>query len=187
MASIRKSEFQKIGLINHGDYLDIVIIAGVNRKIKFSTIKEAVNNSVANYIDVKSKDGIIYRLTINNKDEVICQDAEAYSINNPFNSDGNLNKELGYINLMGTGEIEETQGVKYFEKAYPMLMTKNIGCRRLNFYDTDNNEVDCRAINWKTCDVTFYKPRCVKDCKWDLYFNKDDFIARYDQDMIMKI
>lgn len=67
---------------------------------------------------------------------------------------------------MGTGEIEETQGVKYFEKAYPMLMTKDIGCRRLDFYDTDNNEVDCRAINWKTCDVTLYKRRCVKDGKF---------------------
>ena len=297
MASIKKSELQEIGLINDGDYLDIVTTAGVNRKIKFSTIKDAVNNSVANYIDVKSKNETIYRLTLNNEGEIICYNAEAYTANspekgesgryagliinmiygggnnknntacshhfielynnstsstdlnlkglyisvksntgewqslalegiipyqhsflircnqitspvllgcrckindydqewkidlpdvgfsaylsigtpttaNPFNSDGNLNKEVGYIDLMGAGGEQETQGVKAFEKAYPMLMTKDIGCRRLDLYDTDNNQKDCRAVNWKTCDVTLYKPRCIKDGKWDIYFNK---------------
>ena len=57
MASIKKSELQEIGLINDGDILDIVTTAGVNRKIKFSAIKDAVNNSIANYIDVRSKNG----------------------------------------------------------------------------------------------------------------------------------
>lgn len=297
MASIKKSELQEIGLINDGDYLDIVTTAGVNRKIKFSTIKDAVNNSIANYIDVRSKNGTIYRITINNEGEIICYNAEAYTVNspekgesgryagliinmiygggnnknntacshhfielynnstsstdlnlkglyisvksntgewqslalegiipyqhsflircnqitspvllgcrckindydqewkidlpdvgfsaylsigtptseNPFNSDGNLNKEVGYIDLMGAGGEQDGQGVKAFEKAYPMLMTKDIGCRRLDLYDTDNNQKDCRAVNWKTCDVTLYKPRCIKDGKWDIYFNK---------------
>ena len=297
MASIKKSELQEIGLINDGDYLDIVTTAGVNRKIKFSTIKDAINNSVANYLDVKSKDGTIYRITINNEGEIICYNAEAYTANspekgesgryagliinmiygggnnknatacshhfielynnstsstdlnlkglyisvksntgewqslalegiipyqhsflircnqitspvllgcrckineydqewkidlpdvgfsaylsigtpttvNPFNSDGNLNKEVGYIDLMGAGGEQEGQNVKAFEKAYPMLMTKDIGCRRLDLYDTDDNQKDCRAVNWKTCDITLYKPRCIKDGKWDIYFNK---------------
>ena len=297
MASIKKSELQEIGLINDGDILDIVTTAGVNRKIKFSTIKDAINNSVANYIDVRSKNGTIYRITINNEGEIICYNAEAYTSNspekgesgryagliinmiygggnnknntacshhfielynnstsstdlnlkglyisvksntgewqslalegiipyqhsflircnqitspvllgcrckindydqewkidlpdvgfsaylsigtptteNPFNSDGNLNKEVGYIDLMGAGGEQEGQNVKAFEKAYPMLMTKDIGCRRLDLYDTDNNQKDCRAVNWKTCDVTLYKPRCIKDGKWDIYFNK---------------
>ena len=42
----------------------------------------------------------------------------------------------------------------------------------LDLYDTDDNQKDCRAVNWKTCDVTLYKPRCIKDGKWDIYFNK---------------
>ena len=297
MASIKKSEFLEIGLINDGDYLDIVTTAGVNRKIKFSAIKDAVNNSAANYVDVKSKDNTIYRITVNNDGELVCQNAEAFTANapakgesgryaglminmiygggnnknntacshhfielynqstsstdlnlkglyisvksntgewqslalegmipyqhsflircnqvsnpvllgtrckidyydqewnidlpsvgfsaylsigtptteNPFNSDGNLNKEVGYINLMGAGGEQEGQNVKAFEKAYPMIMTKDIGCRRLDFYSTGNNQADCRAINWKTCDITIYRPRCVKDGKWDLYFNK---------------
>ena len=297
MASIKKSELQEIGLINDGDILDIVTTAGVNRKIKFSTIKDAINNSVANYLDVRSKNGTIYRITINNEGEIICYNAEAYTANspekgesgryaglminmiygggnnknatacshhfielynnstsstdlnlkglyisvksntgewqslalegiipyqhsflircnqitspvllgcrckindydqewkidlpdvgfsaylsigtptseNPFNSDGNLNKEVGYIDLMGAGGEQEGQNVKAFEKAYPMLMTKDIGCRRLDLYDTDDNQKDCRAVNWRTCDVTLYKPRCIKDGKWDIYFNK---------------
>ena len=83
MASIKKSELQEIGLINDGDILDIVTTAGVNRKIKFSAIKDAVNNSIANYIDVRSKNGTIYRLTVNNEGEIICYNAEAYTANAP--------------------------------------------------------------------------------------------------------
>ena len=83
MASIKKSEFLEIGLINDGDYLDIVTTAGVNRKIKFSAIKDAVNNSAANYVDVKSKDNTIYRITVNNDGELVCQNAEAFTANAP--------------------------------------------------------------------------------------------------------
>ena len=297
MATIKKSELLEIGLLNDGDYFDIVTKDNLNRKIKFSTIKSAISKSVNSYVDVKSKDGTIYRLTVNNKGELVVQNAEAFTgtapeksesgrfaglmINmiygggnnqnntacshhfielynqsvsnidlnlkglyisvksntgswqslalegiipyqhsflircrqvsnpvllgtrckidyydqewdidlpdvgfsaylsigtptteNPFNSDGNLNKEAGYIDILGAGGINEDEGVKAFEERYPMLMTKDIGARRLDFYDTDNNQKDCRAINWKTCDVKMYRPRCVKDGKWDLYFNK---------------
>ena len=91
---------------------------------------------------------------------------------NPFNSDGNLNKELGYIDLMGIGGIDESQQVTAYENRYPQIMTKDIGARRLDFADTDNNQKDCRGVNWKTCDVEIYRPRCRKDGVWDLYFNK---------------
>ena len=297
MATIKKSELLEIGLLNDGDYFDIVTKDNLNRKIKFSTIKSAISKSVNSYVDVKSKDGTIYRLTVNNKGELVVQNAEAFTgtapeksesgrfaglmINmiygggnnqnntacshhfielynqsvsnidlnlkglyisvksntgswqslalegiipyqhsflircrqvsspvllgtrckidyydqewdidlpdvgfsaylsigtptteNPFNSDGNLNKEAGYIDILGAGGINEDEGVKAFEERYPMLMTKDIGARRLDFYDTGNNQKDCRGINWKTCDITIYRPRCVKDGKWDLYFNK---------------
>lgn len=297
METIKKSAFQEIGILNDNDYFDIVTNTNVNRRIKFSAMKEAINNSVNSYVDVKAKNGKIFRLTVNNEGEIICQNAEAYTsaapektesgrfaglmINmiygggnnknntacshhfielynqstssmdlnlkglylsvksntgdwqslalegiipyqhsflvrcnqvsnpvllgtrckidtydqewnidltdvgfsaylsigtpttvNPANADGNMNKEVGYIDLMGAGGTQETQGVKAFETAYPMLMTKDIGCRRLDFADTDNNQKNCRAINWKTCDVSVYKPRSVSDGKWDLYFNK---------------
>ena len=87
MASIKKREFLEIGLINDGDYLDIVTTAGVNRKIKFSAIKDAVNNSAANYVDVKSKDNTIYRITVNNDGELVCQNAEAFTANAPEKSE----------------------------------------------------------------------------------------------------
>ena len=297
MAVIKKSELQEIGLLNDGDYFDIVTTANVNRKIKFSTIKTAINDSVSNYLDVRAKDNTVYRLTVNNEGELVIYNAEAYTgiapepsesgrfaglminmiygggnnqnntacshhfielynqsasgidlnlkglylsyrtvggaweslalegiipyqhsflvrctqvsspsllgtrmkidyydqewqitlpatgfsvylsigkpdVVNPYNADGNLNKAIGYIDLMGIGGIDESQKVDAYEKNYPQIMTKDIGARRLDFADTDDNRADCRAVNWKTCDVTIYKPRCIKDGKWDLYFNK---------------
>ena len=297
MAVIKKSELQEVGLINDGDYFDIVTTAGVNRKIKFSTIKDAVNDSISNYVDVKAKNGKVYRLTVNNEGELVIQDAEAYigippeksesgrfaglminmiygggnnsnntpcshhfielynqsassidlnlkglylsvktasgnwqslalegiipyqhsflircnqvssptllgtrmkidyydqewqitlpsvgfsaylsvgepTTNNPFNSDGNLTLESGYIDLMGIGGINESEKVVAYEDRYPQIMTKDIGARRLDFADTGNNMADCRAIDWTSCDTKIYRPRCVKDGKWDLYFNK---------------
>ena len=83
MASIKISELLEVGLLNDGDYLNIVTTAGVNRKIKFSTLKSAVNDSVSNYIDIKAKNGTIYRVTVNNEGDLICQNAEAFTANNP--------------------------------------------------------------------------------------------------------
>ena len=54
MATIKKSELLEIGLLNDGDYFDIVTKDNLNRKIKFSTIKSAISKSVNSYVDVKS-------------------------------------------------------------------------------------------------------------------------------------
>lgn len=297
MANIKLSELLEVGLLNDGDYFNIVTTAGVNRKIKFSTLKSVVNDSASNYVDIKAKNGKIYRITVNNDGELVCQDAEAFigntpspsesgrytglminmiygggnntnntacshhfielynqsassidlnlkglyisvktatgdwkslalegiipyqhsflirctqvssmvmlgtrckidyydqewnivlpdtgfsaylsigtpTVSNPYNADGNLNKAVGYIDLMGVGGDSEEKKVVAFENKYPQIMNKDIGARRLDFADTDNNQKDCRAVDWRTCDVATYRPRCVKDGKWDLYFNK---------------
>ena len=294
---LKFSELLEVGLLNDGDYLNIVTTSGVNRRIKFSTLKTAVNDSVGNYVDIKAKNNTVYRVTVNNDGELVCQNAEAFTANNPdkgesgrfaglminmvygggnntnntacshhfielynqstssidlnlkglylsvktatgdwqslplegiipyqhsflircnqvssmamlgtrckidyydqewnivlpdvgfstylsigtptstnpFNADGNLNKEVGYIDLMGIGGSSEDQKVVAYENKYPQLMTKDIGARRLDFADTDNNQKDCRGVDWTSCDITIYRPRCVKDGKWDLYFNK---------------
>ena len=294
---LKFSELLEVGLLNDGDYLNIVTTSGVNRRIKFSTLKTAVNDSVGNYVDIKAKNNTVYRVTVNNDGELVCQNAEAFTANNPdkgesgrfaglminmvygggnntnntacshhfielynqstssidlnlkglyisvktatgdwhslalegiipyqhsflircnqvssmamlgtrckidyydqewnivlpdvgfstylsigtptstnpYNADGNLNKETGYIDLMGIGGSSEDQKVVAYENKYPQLMTKDIGARRLDFADTDNNQKDCRGIDWTSCDITIYRPRCVKDGKWDLYFNK---------------
>lgn len=294
---IKVSELSELGVINDGDYLTILTTEGYTRKIKFSTLKNMVNNATQSYVDIQAKDGTVFRMTVNRNGELVVQNAEAFigstptkaesgrfkglminmiygggnnqnntacshhfielynqstsSIDlslkglylsvkdatgewqslalegmipyqhsflircnqvsstallgtrckidyfdqewaidlpavgfsaylsvglptspNPFNADGNLNKEEGYIDLMGIGGSNESEQVAAFENRYPQIMTKDIGARRLDFYDTDNNMKDCRGINWKTCNIKTYRPRCVKDGKWDLYFNK---------------
>lgn len=294
---IKVSELSELGVINDGDYLTILTTEGYTRKIKFSTLKNMVNNATQSYVDIQAKDGTVFRMTVNRNGELVVQNAEAFigstptkaesgrfkglminmiygggnnqnntacshhfielynqstsSIDlslkglylsvkdatgewqslalegmipyqhsflvrcnqvsstallgtrckidyfdqewaidlpavgfsaylsvglptspNPFNADGNLNKEEGYIDLMGIGGSNESEQVVAYENRYPQIMTKDIGARRLDFYDTDNNMKDCRGINWKTCNIKTYRPRCVKDGKWDLYFNK---------------
>ena len=70
-------------MLNDRDYLNIVTTSGVNRRIKFSTLKTAVNDSVGNYVDIKAKNNTVYRVTVNNDGELVCQNAEAFTANNP--------------------------------------------------------------------------------------------------------
>ena len=299
MANIKKSELTEVGMLNDNDYFDIVNASGQNRKLKFSVIKDAVSTNSVNYLDIVSKDGTEYRLTLNKEGEFVVYKKEAYTgeapavsesgrfkgliINqiygggnntnntpcshhfielynnntsgaemnlkglyisvkgatgswtsiplegilpyqhsylircrrvsnevllktrmkvtyydlewdivlpdvgfsaylsvgipsndyaNPWNFDGNLNKAPGYIDLLSAGgESEENQVVAY-ENRYQQCMSKSIGLRRLDFADTDNGQKDCRAIDWEKCNVKLYKPRCIKDGAWDVYFDK---------------
>ena len=61
---LKFSELLEVGLLNDGDYLNIVTTSGVNRRIKFSTLKTAVNDSVGNYVDIKAKNNTVYRVTV---------------------------------------------------------------------------------------------------------------------------
>ena len=299
MANIKKSQLTEVGILNDNDYFDIVTTNNENRKLKFSVIKDAVNDTANEYIDIMSKDKTEYRLKLNKDGQIVIYKKEAYDsplpqpsesgrfkgliINqmygggtntnntpcshhfielynnntsgapmnlrglcvsykgkngnwqtlelegilpyqhsflircrqvsspillktrmkidyydmewdidltdigfsvylsvgapsntypNPFNYDGNLNKAEGYIDLIGVGGISEVNGVSAYEERYPQLMNKDIGIRRLDYADTDNNQKDCRAVEWTKCDTKLYRPRCIKDGAWDLYFDK---------------
>ena len=99
------------------------------------------------------------------------------TITNPYNlSDGTtLNS---YIDLLAGAHVDEERSltaVEYDKKkspAYQRLLTEDCGIHRIDFTDTDSTYKDIGQINYRTCDVSLYRPRCVEDGAWDLYLDK---------------
>ena len=113
------------------------------------------------------------------------------SYKNPWNFDGmgGANQPPGYIDLFAAGGITTDLTVQAYEGGYSHLMTKDVGARRLDFYQTmnkqgvfaagasnnakdDKNKECSRAVDWTTCNIELFRPRCLKDGKWDIYHNK---------------
>ena len=99
------------------------------------------------------------------------------TISNPYNlADGTtLNS---YIDILaGATESEERSltAVEYDKKkapAYRRLLSQDCGIQRVDFNDTGSTYKDVEQVNYRTCDMDIYRPRCVEDGAWDLYYNK---------------
>lgn len=77
-----------------------------------------------------------------------------------------------YIDLLGAGGKDKSQTILAYEGRYWHCMDENTAIHRIDFAYGNNNQKDTEAIDYKECDVTIYRPRCLADGEWDLYFNK---------------
>ena len=89
-----------------------------------------------------------------------------------------------YIDLLGAGGVNPEDTVWAYETRYLQCMDKNTGVRRIDYANSGTkiigtnatnkgfNDCDCEAINYKTCNMEQYKPRCVKDGRWTEFINK---------------
>ena len=95
-----------------------------------------------------------------------------------------------YIDLLGAGGVSADDTVWAYETRYLHCMDKNTGVRRIDFSNSDtvhlkevmklgnnaavsgNNDCDVEPINYKTCNMEHYRPRCVKDGRWTEFINK---------------
>lgn len=91
---------------------------------------------------------------------------------NPWNINGNEAKAEGYIDLVGLGGDSAGQSIDGFEKAYLNVANNYTSIHRIDFKDTDVNNLDFIALDWRTADKEVYRPRCVADGKWDMYYDK---------------
>ena len=103
---------------------------------------------------------------------------------------GNVTSVNGkYIDLLGAGGVNKEDSVWAYETRYLNCMDKNTGVRRIDFNNSDFaqvtamglgsnastkgfNDVDCEPINYKLCNMEFYRPRCIKDGRWTEYIDK---------------
>ena len=105
-------------------------------------------------------------------------------------AEGNITFQNGkYIDLLGAGGVNAEETVWAYETRYLHCMDANTGVRRVDFSNNDadhiklmglgnnaavsgNNDCDVEPINYKTCNMEFYRPRCMKDGRWTEYIDK---------------
>ena len=101
-------------------------------------------------------------------------------------SDGSTTMSTAYVDLMGCGGTELTDTVAAYETNYKFGMSKNCACRRIDFYNggkakdisgysngSNDNAVDCEIIDYSTCEVEKYRPRCAEEGAWDMFVAQD--------------
>jgi hypothetical protein len=99
-------------------------------------------------------------------------------------AEGNVTYTNGkYIDLLGAGGVNKEDSVWAYETRYLNCMDKNTGVRRVDFANSDAkqvkamglgnnaavsglNDCDVEPIDYKTCNMEFYRPRCMKDGRW---------------------
>lgn len=101
---------------------------------------------------------------------------------------GNVTATNGrYIDLLGCGGKNADETVVAYETRYLHCMDKNTAVHRVDYANASldktknigsnalvkgNNEADCEPINYLTCNVDVYRPRCVKDGRWNEFYDK---------------
>lgn len=103
------------------------------------------------------------------------REALGSSIINPFDYDGANHKVEGYIDLMGVGGAGMVNSINAYESTkgyYRSILDINTGAQRVDFADTGEAYDDIESVDYKTCDVNIYRPRCMADGEWDKYYNK---------------
>ena len=94
-----------------------------------------------------------------------------------------------YIDLLGAGGEGDDDTVWAYETRYLHCMNNHTGVRRVDFANNDaahiklmglgnnaatsgNNDVDVVPVDYKTCNMEFYRPRCMKDGRWTEFIDK---------------
>ena len=103
---------------------------------------------------------------------------------------GNVTSTNGkYIDLLGAGGESTEDTVWAYETRYLHCMNNYTGVRRVDFSNSDAaqvkamglgnnaatsgfNDVDVEPINYKTCNMEYYRPRCMKDGRWTEFIDK---------------
>ena len=110
-------------------------------------------------------------------------------VRNTKDAQGNVTSTNGaYIDLLGAGG-SNGGGIWAYETRYLQCMNNYTGVRRVDFNNSDTdlvtnmglgsngstkgfNDIDCEPVNYKTCNIEYYRPRSLKDGRWTEYVDK---------------
>lgn len=96
-----------------------------------------------------------------------------------------------YIDLIGAGGKSSDQTIWAYETYYWNCMDENTALHRIDFANggtinigsnksnKGNNQGDCEPIDYKTCNVDYYRPKCLADGEWGVYRDKTKFKDYY--------
>lgn len=105
------------------------------------------------------------------------------------NIEGVTTMQSAYVDLLACGGTDEaTHTVTAYETNYRFGMNKNSACRRIDFYNggtardisgyangKGDNAVDCEIIDYSTCEIEKYRPRCTEDGYWDMFVSSKQY------------
>ena len=89
-----------------------------------------------------------------------------------------------YIDLLGAGGKNAEDTVWAYETRYLNCMDVNTAVHRIDYANSGGkiigtngavkgfNDCDCEPIDYKTCNIDYYRPRCIKDGRWTEYYDK---------------
>ena len=105
------------------------------------------------------------------------------------NIDGVTTMQPAYVDLLGCGGTDQSiHTVTAYETNYRFGMNKNSACRRIDFYNggtardisgyangKGDNAIDCEIIDYSTCEIEKYRPRCIADGSWDMFVSAEQY------------
>jgi len=166
------------------------LIRGAEHNTKFKdTCRLKIENYDQEFLDVNgnpkklSANGMSVYISIGNKTPVV----------NPprslTNAEGVTTMQPAYVDLLGCGGADKsTHTITAYEKNYTFGMDKNKAFRRIDFYNggtgrdisgyangKGDNAIDGEIIDYSTCEVEKYRPRCVADGYWDMFVSSKQY------------
>ena len=166
------------------------LIRGAEHNTKFKdTCRLKIENYDQEFLD---SNGNPKKLSSNGMSVYISIGNKTPSINPPrslTNLEGVTTMQPGYIDLLGCGGTDKsTHTVSAYETNYQFGMDKNSSCRRIDFYNggtardisgyangKGDNAIDTEIIDYSTCEVEKYRPRCIADGSWDMFVSAEQY------------
>ena len=166
------------------------LVRGAEHNTKFKdTCRLKIENYDQEFLDVNgnpkkfSDRGMSAYVTIGNKTPAINPPRKL------TNLEGVTTMQPAYVDLLGCGGTDKaTHTVTAYETNYRFGMDKDSACRRIDFYNggtardisgysngKGDNAIDTEIIDYSTCEVEKYRPRCIADGSWDMFVSADQY------------
>ncbi len=83
--------------------------------------------------------------------------------------------------MIGAGGTDESHVIDGYESRFGHYMDKYNAVQKNEYQgkkDTNDNMLNCRSIDYRTCNIDIYGPRCVKSGPWYVHYDKIDIDKR---------
>ncbi|WP_304576817.1 purple acid phosphatase family protein, partial [Romboutsia ilealis] len=100
---------------------------------------------------------------------------DAITVPNPFNGGENATPIPGYIDMFSAGGTDVAYTIDGYEGRFGHYMDKYCSVQRNEYSgkkDSNDNMLNGRSIDYRTCEVEIYGPRHSKSGPWHVHYDK---------------